>query len=103
MNVQRYHACPNDCIIYHDKEYENLTKCLECQASRFKRGTEPIEDGGKRVTSGMPAKVVWYIPVIPRLKRLFANKKEAELMRWHAARTKVSSDVLDTLLSVAIH
>ena len=29
-------------------------------------------------------KVVWYFPIIPRLKRSFANKKIAELMRWHA-------------------
>jgi hypothetical protein len=77
MDVQRYHACPNDCIIYHGKAYENLTKCPECQASRFKRGREPIEDGGKRVTSGTPAKVVWYLPVIPHLKRLFANRSRS--------------------------
>jgi hypothetical protein len=94
MDVQRYHACPNDCIIYRGKEYENLMKCPECEASRFKRGRDPIEDGGKRVMSGTPAKVVWYLPVIPRLKRLFTNKKEALLMRWHATRKKVSPDLL---------
>jgi hypothetical protein len=31
-----------------------------------------------------PAKVVWYFPVIPRIKWLFANPKTAKLMRWHA-------------------
>jgi hypothetical protein len=31
-----------------------------------------------------PKKVVWYFPIMPRLKRLFANEKIAELMRWHA-------------------
>jgi hypothetical protein len=30
-----------------------------------------------------PKKIVWYFPTIPRLKRLFVNKKTAELMRWH--------------------
>jgi hypothetical protein len=26
---------------------------------------------------------MWYFPIIPCLKRLFANEKIAELMRWH--------------------
>ena len=28
--------------------------------------------------------VVWYFPIIPHLKRLFANTKTAKLKRWHA-------------------
>jgi aromatic ring-cleaving dioxygenase len=31
----------------------------------------------------VPAKVMWYAPVIPRLKRLFRNKEHAKLLRWH--------------------
>ena len=31
----------------------------------------------------VPAKVMWYAPIIPRLKRLFRNKEHAKLMRWH--------------------
>ena len=53
LDVKRYHACINDCIIYC-KEYENLIKFPRCQASRFKRGREPIEVAGKRVTKGTP-------------------------------------------------
>ena len=30
------------------------------------------------------AKVMWYFPIIPRLKRLFATTKTTKLMRWHA-------------------
>ena len=26
---------------------------------------------------------MWYFPIIPRLKRLFRNKANAKLMRWH--------------------
>ena len=29
------------------------------------------------------AKVMWYFPLIPHLKRLFMNKTNAKLMRWH--------------------
>jgi hypothetical protein len=31
----------------------------------------------------VPAKVMWYAPIIPRLKRLFRNKEHARLLRWH--------------------
>ena len=37
---------------------------------------------------GPPAKVVWYLPIIPRLKRLFANVDDAKNLRWHADNRK---------------
>ena len=33
-----------------------------------------------------PKKVVWYFPIILRLRTLFVNEKTAELMRWHAKK-----------------
>ena len=32
--------------------------------------------------------MLWYLPVIPRLKRLFANPKEARLLRWNSKERK---------------
>lgn len=43
-------------------------------------------DGKKK--SKNPALVMWYLPVIDRLKHLFSNPREAELMRWHAENRK---------------
>jgi hypothetical protein len=37
---------------------------------------------------GEPKKVFWYFPIIPRLKRWFANKKESELLRCHKEKHK---------------
>ena len=48
LEVQRYHACRNDCMIYCGKK-ANLKNCLVCKESQYKRGREPIEDGGKKV------------------------------------------------------
>ena len=31
---------------------------------------------------------MWYFPLIPRLKRLFMNKTNAKLMRWHKEERK---------------
>jgi len=37
---------------------------------------------------GSPAKVVWYLPIIPRLKHLFANTNDAKNLRWHVDNRK---------------
>ena len=34
------------------------------------------------------AKVVWYLPIIPHLERLFANGKEAKLLCWYSEGRK---------------
>jgi hypothetical protein len=38
------------------------------------------EDNKKRK---IPDLVVWYLPVIDHLKRVFSNPRDAELVRWH--------------------
>ena len=81
MEVERIHACPNDCILYR-KEYADMHVCPVCKASRYKRKNTA------KVKQGPPAKMLWYLPVIPRLKRLFANRKEARLLRWHSEERK---------------
>jgi hypothetical protein len=35
LEVQKIHACINDCILYRG-EYENLNACLVCSAFRYK-------------------------------------------------------------------
>jgi hypothetical protein len=68
---------------YHDK-YVELDQYPVCELSHYKSKDCPkvmtIIDRNKR----LPKKVVWYFPIILRLKRLFANEKTTELMRWHA-------------------
>ena len=85
LEVQKIHACINDCILYRG-EYENLNACPVCGALRYKIGRDDPGDvegehGGPR--KRIPAKVMWYAPIIPRLKRLFQNKEHAKLLRWH--------------------
>ena len=65
---EKYHVCINDWYIYR-KEDADKTTCPVCKAARYKKGKKA------------PRKVVWYFPLIPRLQRYFADRKEAELMR----------------------
>ena len=76
MNVKKIHACPNDCVLFRN-EHEDLDRCPKCGASRYKQH-------GKRP----PAKVMWYLPIVPRFRRLFANAKDAKLLRWHVEGRK---------------
>jgi hypothetical protein len=38
----------------------------------------------KALKREVPALVMWYLPVIDRLKRMFSNPRDAELLLWHA-------------------
>ncbi|XP_076955180.1 uncharacterized protein LOC143629918 [Bidens hawaiensis] len=82
LKVKRIHACPNHCMLYR-KKFKNDHKCFKCGASRYKSKTK-TDDVDEDVKNGQPAKLLWYLPIIPRLKRLFSNEKEAKLLRWHS-------------------
>ncbi|XP_074327847.1 uncharacterized protein LOC141665766 [Apium graveolens] len=73
----KFHACPNDCVLYRGPILESSSECPKCHLSRWKVG----KDGQVRVN--VPAKVMWYFPIIPRFKRMFKSSSTAELMSWH--------------------
>ncbi|XP_021991893.1 uncharacterized protein LOC110888688 [Helianthus annuus] len=83
LEVQRIHACPNDCMLYV-KDFKQDHKCFYCGVSRYKRKFETDEVNDDVTKNGPPAKLLWYLPIIPRLKRLFSDEKEAKLLRWHS-------------------
>ena len=87
LEVQRIHACPNDCILYRN-EHENMHTCPRCGVSRYKvkDGDEELCSTGRKRSA---SKVVWYFPIIPRFKRLFANPTDARYLRWHGEGRKV--------------
>ncbi|XP_054820642.1 uncharacterized protein LOC129319568 [Prosopis cineraria] len=70
MEFKKIHACLNDCVLYR-REHKEEQKYPVCETSRYKENKAP-------------AKVLWYLPIIPRFKRLFANEKDAKNLRWHA-------------------
>jgi hypothetical protein len=89
LEVQKIHACPNDCILYRGDEYKNLDACPVCYALRYKiKRDESGEVEVERPRKTVPAKVMWYSSIIPRMKRLFRNKDHAKLMRWHKEERK---------------
>ncbi|XP_027936218.1 uncharacterized protein LOC114191244 [Vigna unguiculata] len=80
LEYQKIHACPNDCVLYRD-EFASLKACPTCGLSRFKKKIDG--NSGDEDKDGPPAKVMWYLPIIPRFKRLFSIKEDAKNLKWH--------------------
>ncbi|XP_062014257.1 uncharacterized protein LOC133730737 [Rosa rugosa] len=73
----KIHACPNDCILYR-KQYADEMCCPTCGISRW----EVCKN--KKEREGVPAKVLWYFPPIPRFKRMFQLIETSKSLTWHA-------------------
>ena len=71
-----YHCCINDCILFRD-EYEQLVQCPKCGEDRYYSSTV------------QPRKRFKYLPVLPRIKRMYSIPSLAKLMQEHIT---VSSD-----------
>ncbi|XP_042386572.1 uncharacterized protein LOC121978271 [Zingiber officinale] len=65
------------------KQYENCVSCPRCGLSRWKLTKNKVEK------KGVPAKVVWYFPPIPRFKRMFKSLETSRNLTWHADSTRV--------------
>ncbi|KAH9685459.1 hypothetical protein KPL70_013963 [Citrus sinensis] len=77
LGYEKIHACINDCCLFR-KELGNAHMCPKCGASRWK-----VNERTEKIQQGVPAKVLRYFPIIPRLKRMFSVTDMAEQLRWH--------------------
>jgi hypothetical protein len=89
-------ACKNNCVLFHG-DYADLDKCPNCGYDRYKRKNDGGDDNNvddknepgeirgkkKKANRGAPVRVAWYFYIIPQLRRWFATRKEAQLLRWH--------------------
>jgi uncharacterized Zn finger protein (UPF0148 family) len=116
LGVDKIHACPNHCILYR-KEHEFKIKCPVCGVSQYKRsynhvyvdttkkknkkntaiGPESVDDKNDsdkedNKKGKIPALVMWYLPVINRLKCVFSNPRDAKLVRWHSKKCRKNNE-----------
>ncbi|WMV57812.1 hypothetical protein MTR67_051197 [Solanum verrucosum] len=69
----RIDCCEKGCMLYY-KEDVNLESCKFCSHPRYKTGS---------TRKKLAIKAMHYLPLIPRLKRLYASNSSAPHMRWH--------------------
>jgi hypothetical protein len=118
LGVDKIHACHNHCILYR-KEYEFNTKCQVCGVSQYKRSYNHVYDDtmkkkikNKNKTAISPksvddkadpnkedmmkrkihALVMWYLPVIDRLKHVFSNPRDVKLVRRHSKKCRENDE-----------
>ena len=80
MPYESIHACRNGCVLFRGKELEAATHCTKCKASRY---VEVDKGDVKKEQSKIPEMVVRYLPLIPRLQRMFMIEELAKQMIWH--------------------
>ncbi|XP_062085629.1 uncharacterized protein LOC133791727 [Humulus lupulus] len=59
--------------------FSDAESCPTCGESRWKK-----KRNGEDIKEGIPTKVLWYLPPIPRFIRLFRNVELAKSLSWHA-------------------
>ena len=72
-----YEACINDCCLFVDNErqqFSQLSACPTCSEPRYKGQTT------------IPRKTFKYIPLRPRLQRMFGTASVSALIQQHASR-----------------
>jgi hypothetical protein len=88
LEVKKIHTCKNDCILYRVNEYEDREKYSIYKLDRFNHRKDGGDDDNCNRRNGEYKNVFWYFPIIPRLKRWLANKKESALLQWHKDKYK---------------
>jgi hypothetical protein len=71
VDYEKIDACENNCMLFM-KEHAGEKKCLKCGQSRF---VEVVNDEGDKVMTDVAHKQLRYLPLTPRVKRLFLSKK----------------------------
>jgi hypothetical protein len=79
LEVEKIHACKNDCILYRGDEYEDHEKCHICGLDWFNHRKDGSNEDYNRGKGGSK-KVFCYFHIIPYLKRWFANKKRVRIV-----------------------
>jgi hypothetical protein len=80
LEVEKIHACKNDCILYCGEEYEGLEKYTIYELDRFNRRKDGGDYDNYNRRKGGLKNMVWYFTIIPHLKRWFTNKKGVRII-----------------------
>ena len=90
MPYEKIHACEKGCVLFR-LQYEDLNYCPICNSSRY----VVVDNGmGEKTQTKIPVNVLWYMPIVPRLQRLFMVEETARQMTWHKTgkRTELDAD-----------
>ena len=78
MSYEQIDACPKGCMLFR-KEHLETNYCIHCKSSRY---FEVDAGDGQKKQTRVAQKILRYLPIIPRLQRLFMTEESAQQMRW---------------------
>lgn len=90
MPYEKIHACEKGCALFR-LDYADLNYCPICKSSRY----VVVDNGmGEKTQTKIPVSVLRYMPIVPRLQRLFMVEETARQMTWHKTgkRTELDAD-----------
>ncbi|XP_078166495.1 uncharacterized protein LOC144561406 [Carex rostrata] len=76
MEHENIDVCPNFCMLYY-KDRAEKTKCDECGEPRYK------PSGPNKNAKPVAKKTLRFLPITPRLQKLYMTRSNAVKMRWH--------------------
>ncbi|CAK8564377.1 unnamed protein product [Lathyrus sativus] len=101
LEVRKIDCCIKGCMFFYDNEFgindEALEECKFCKSPRYQVRSKAINRKQKHVA----VKSMFYLLIIPRLKRLFASMHSASQMTWHHTN-KTCSDIMHRLIYALI-
>ena len=90
MPYEKIDACEKGCVLFR-KEYAHLDYCPNCESCRYL----VVDNGmGEKRQTKIAVSVLRYMPIVPRLQRLFMVEETARQMTWHklGKRTELDAD-----------
>jgi hypothetical protein len=93
MNYKKIDVCERNCMLSY-KEHKDDTECMHCSRSKY---VKVVNEDGASVTTIVAVKQLRYMPITPRLKRLYLSEETAKQMRWHK-EGKCDSEVPNIML-----
>jgi hypothetical protein len=90
MNYEMTDVCERNCMLFW-KDHKDDTECMHYGRSRY---VKVLNEDGASVTIKVAVKQLRYMPITPRLKRLYLSKETAKQMRWHKERNVIVKSLI---------
>ena len=71
-------------FILYINDFEEMHKCPRCGISWYKVKDDDECSSDESTKKGPLAMLLWYLPIMSRFKRLFANTNDTKDLTWHA-------------------
>jgi hypothetical protein len=96
MDYEKIDACEKNCTLFW-KEHKDDTECMHCDRFRY---VNVVSEDGASVTIKVAVKQLRYMPITPRLKRLYLFEEAVKQMRWHKGNMITKTLILCRILLI---